>query len=229
MAACFQLPQVWLARRATIRPSLIRCGVRIKPSAATLRRSSTPSATVLKPAPASKRGGASLRAGSVLMARVYTRRTERRNPAPWTPPPHAQLRRADVGRLSSSPPAGGSCSVAYVTPRQLRHTCATLLLNAGAPPAIVQAILGHKHIDTTMNYARLYDSTVATDYFGAMDEIEARMELAEAGADRPISGGQLLALVDTLREGTLNHSQQQTVLQLRAGILAFVAQEPELA
>ena len=112
-----------------------------------------------------------------------------------------------------------------VTPHQLRHTCATLLLNAGAPAAIVQAILGHKHIDTTMNYARLYDSTVATDYFGAMSEIEARMELAETGNGQTISGGQLLALVDTLRTGTLNDRQKQTVLELHAGILAFVGQD----
>ncbi len=87
----------------------------------------------------------------------------------------------------------------------------------------MQAIQGRKHIDTTMNYARLYDSTVATDYFGAMSEIEARMSLADAGDGRPVSGGQLLALVDTLRTGTLNDDQKQTVLQLRTGILAFVA------
>jgi len=28
----------------------------------------------------------------------------------------------------------------------------------------VQALLGHKHVDTTMRYARVYDSTVAADY-----------------------------------------------------------------
>jgi integrase len=117
---------------------------------------------------------------------------------------------------------GERCGV-RITPHQLRHTCATLLLNAGAPPAIVQAILGHRHIDTTMRYARLYDSTVATDYFGAMSEIEARMELAERGNGRPISGGQLLALVDTLRTGTLNDDQKQTVLALRTGILTLLA------
>jgi len=48
----------------------------------------------------------------------------------------------------------------YVTPHMLRHSCATLLLNAGAPILTVQAILGHKHINTTLGYARLYDGTV---------------------------------------------------------------------
>ena len=51
-----------------------------------------------------------------------------------------------------------------VTPHQLRHSCATLLLNAGAPILTVQTVLGHKHIDTTLGYARLYDGTVAADY-----------------------------------------------------------------
>ena len=137
---------------------------------------------------------------------------------------HSALKASYCGRRLRT--YGERCGV-KVTPHQLRHTCATLLLNAGAPPAIVQAILGHKHIDTTMNYARLYDSTVATDYFGAMTEIEARMELAESGNGRPVSGGQLLALVDTLRTGSLNDDQKQTVLALRSGILAFVAHEAD--
>jgi integrase/recombinase XerD len=49
-----------------------------------------------------------------------------------------------------------------VSPHQLRHSCATLLLNAGAPVLAVQAVLGHKQIDTTLGYARLYDGTVAS-------------------------------------------------------------------
>jgi hypothetical protein len=28
----------------------------------------------------------------------------------------------------------------------------------------VQAILGHKYVDTTLRYARSYDATVASDY-----------------------------------------------------------------
>jgi integrase len=65
------------------------------------------------------------------------------------------------------------------TPHQLRHTCATLLLNAGAPVLTVQAILGHQHIDTTMQYARLYDGTIAADYFRAMRKVEGQLEMAK--------------------------------------------------
>jgi site-specific recombinase XerD len=117
----------------------------------------------------------------------------------------------------------------HVTPHQLRHTAATLLLNAGAPILTVQTTMGHKHIDTTLKYARLYDGTVATDYYRAMDQVEARMELAESTGDAPPTGGQLLALVDALHDGTLNQAQRETVHTLRLGILALAEQECKAA
>jgi site-specific recombinase XerD len=112
------------------------------------------------------------------------------------------------------------CSV-DVKPHQLRHTCATILLNAGAPILTVQTILGHKYVDTTLRYARLYDGTVAADYYRAMDEIERRLMLQEE-TNRPAPHiGQLLALVDSLQAGTLNDAQQEKVQMLRAGLLAL--------
>jgi integrase/recombinase XerD len=114
----------------------------------------------------------------------------------------------------------------HVTPHQLRHSCATLLLNAGAPVLTVQAVLGHKHIDTTLGYARLYDGTVAADYYRAMDQVEARMALAEGAEDAPPTSGQLLALVDALHDGTLNEDQRETVHALRLGILALAELTP---
>jgi len=116
----------------------------------------------------------------------------------------------------------------HVTPHHLRHTAATLLLNAGAPILTVQTVLGHKHIDTTLGYARLYDGTVAADYYRAMGQVEARMELAQSTNDGPPTGGQLLALVDALRDGTLNEDQRETVHALRLGILALAEQECEV-
>ncbi len=64
-----------------------------------------------------------------------------------------------------------------ITAHQLRHSCATLLLNAGAPVTTVQAILGHKRLDTTMQYARLYDGTVAEHYYQAMQQVEGFLDL----------------------------------------------------
>jgi site-specific recombinase XerD len=106
------------------------------------------------------------------------------------------------------------------TPHRLRHSFATLLLNAGAPVLTVQALLGHKHVDTTLTYARLYDGTVAADYYRAMAEVETRFDDGNNESTPPDSG-QLLALVDALHTGTLNDSQRETVQALRAGILAL--------
>jgi len=110
------------------------------------------------------------------------------------------------------------------TPHQLRHSCATLLLNAGAPVLTVRAILGHQHIDTTLGYARLYDGTVAADYYRAMRQIERRMSLPEDAPAQPPSPGELLALVDALRTGTLNEQQTEIVGALRSGIAALAEQ-----
>ena len=58
---------------------------------------------------------------------------------------------------------GRQCGI-HVTPHQLRHTCATMLLNAGMSILGVQKILGHKYVETTLRYARAYDGTVVRDF-----------------------------------------------------------------
>ena len=63
---------------------------------------------------------------------------------------------------------GRRCGV-VVTPHQLRHSYATLMLNAGVPVEALQELLGHRNIETTLQYTRLYDSTVATDYGNKYD------------------------------------------------------------
>jgi integrase len=115
---------------------------------------------------------------------------------------------------------GRRCGV-IVIPHQLRHSCATLLLNAGAPILAVKTILGHKQIDTTMGYARLYDGTLATNYYRAMAEIESRFGSQDASSGLTPNLGQMLALLDVLRSGTLNETQKEAVQTLRSGILAL--------
>lgn len=119
---------------------------------------------------------------------------------------------------------GKRCGVT-VKPHQLRHSCATLLLNAGAPVLTVQTLLGHKWVDTTLGYARLYDGTVAADYYEAISGVEKRLALPEDRLSRPASIGQLLAMVDAIRQGTLNESKAKQVQQLRAGLMALVELE----
>ncbi|MCB9005753.1 MAG: site-specific integrase, partial [Ardenticatenaceae bacterium] len=114
-----------------------------------------------------------------------------------------------------------------IRPHQLRHSCATLLLNAGAPLLTVQALLGHKHLDTTLIYARLYDGTVAADYYRAMTTIELRLQLTETATPPALNPAQLVALVDALGNGTLNDNQRELVHALRASLLALAEQGGE--
>jgi integrase len=69
---------------------------------------------------------------------------------------------------------GKKCCV-QATPHQLRHTCGTMLLNAGMSIFGVQILLGHKYVDTTLRYARTYDATVAKDYHQAIKVLEQSM------------------------------------------------------
>jgi hypothetical protein len=89
-------------------------------------------------------------------------------------------------------------------------------------------LLGHKHVDTTLGYARLYDGTVAADYYAAMVSVEKRLALPEDRQVEPASTGQLLALVDSLRAGTLNPTQLEAVRALRTGLMALAEQEKAL-
>jgi site-specific recombinase XerD len=108
-----------------------------------------------------------------------------------------------------------------VTPHQLRHSCATLLLNAGAPVLSVQSLLGHEQLDTTLGYARLYDGTIAADYFRAMEQVEGLFDLREKRRVlfTPV---EMVALLDSLSRGTLNEGQRETLHSIRQGILALV-------
>ena len=112
---------------------------------------------------------------------------------------------------------GLRCGV-KASPHQLRHSCATLLLNAGAPVLSVQMILGHKQIDTTLGYARLYDGTLAADYYSAMNKVERQLTLPEDNAKEPPRIGELIALADALRNGSLNPAQTEIVRALREGL-----------
>jgi hypothetical protein len=83
----------------------------------------------------------------------------------------------------------------------------------------------HQQIDTTLGYARLYDGTVAADYYGAMAQVERDLHLEDLLVPVTLGSGHLLALLDSLASGTLNESQRATVQTLRAAILARAEQE----
>jgi hypothetical protein len=91
-------------------------------------------------------------------------------------------------------------------------------VNAGAPVLTVQALLGHKFVDTTLGYARLYDGTIAADYYRAMAQVEKQLDL-QPGAEAPTTPGHLLAMMDALQEGMLTPHQKEILHRLRQAIL----------
>ena len=88
----------------------------------------------------------------------------------------------------------------------------------------MQTLLGHKWVDTTLGYARLYDGTVANDYYQAMSSIEKQLSLPEGRLSQSVGIGQLLAMVDAIRQGTLNESQSDLIQRLRAGLMTLADQ-----
>ena len=119
------------------------------------------------------------------------------------------------------------CGV-LVTPHQLRHSCATLLLNCGAPVTTVQAILGHKYIDTTLGYARLYDGTIAADYYRAMVEVERRVSFVDMPPETVPDYSELVVMLDALRQGTLNEDQLNLTQAIRDGLMALARKEQNM-
>ena len=59
-----------------------------------------------------------------------------------------------------------------VSPHILRHTFATRLLNQGIPIHSLRKLLGHKRLDTTQVYARVYDETLYQQFQDAMSRLE---------------------------------------------------------
>ena len=99
-----------------------------------------------------------------------------------------------------------------VTPHMLRHTFATQLINAGAKITTIQAILGHKRLNTTMTYANVHDNTVAAEYYRAMALIEGEPQPVAPEQDNIETVYQLL---DQLVDRGLTAEQRQLLEQIR--------------
>jgi site-specific recombinase XerD len=66
--------------------------------------------------------------------------------------------------------AGRRAGLGRISPHALRHACATHLLRGGADVRHVQAILGHRSIDTTARYTRV----LAADLRAVIDRAHPR-------------------------------------------------------
>lgn len=66
----------------------------------------------------------------------------------------------------------GQVAQVAVSPHRLRHTLATQLVNQGMPLPAVGKLLGHRSLDTTQHYARLFEQTVKEQFEAAIAHIE---------------------------------------------------------
>ena len=66
----------------------------------------------------------------------------------------------------------GKAAGVQVSPHRLRHTLATQLVNQGMPLPSVAKLLGHRSLNTTQHYARLFEQTVKEQFVAAIAFIE---------------------------------------------------------
>src|SRR5262247_1611480 len=69
--------------------------------------------------------------------------------------------------------AARAAGLPHLHPHQLRHTIATQAVNRGMSLEAIAAMLGHKHLDQALRYAKIANRTVADEYFAVTDKIEA--------------------------------------------------------
>ena len=100
---------------------------------------------------------------------------------------------------------GEAAGVTGVTPHRLRHTLATHLLNIGMDITQIQKLLGHQHLDTTMIYARVLDTTLEAQYRRAMAVIERQQPPLSA---TPVAVDWPVASQDTLSQPAATHDNQ---------------------
>lgn len=68
----------------------------------------------------------------------------------------------------------GVTGIAGGHPHALRHTFGTALAEAGADLAVMQALLGHAHVDTTARYIHLAPAHVKAEFDAARDRIRSQ-------------------------------------------------------
>ncbi|MGC8635219.1 MAG: tyrosine-type recombinase/integrase [Candidatus Limnocylindrales bacterium] len=59
-------------------------------------------------------------------------------------------------------------------PHALRHTFGTVLAEAGVDLLVIQALLGHAHVDTTARYVHLAPTYVKAEFDAARQRLRAR-------------------------------------------------------
>lgn len=100
---------------------------------------------------------------------------------------------------------GDAAGVSGVTPHRLRHTLATHLLNVGMDVTQIQKLLGHQHLDTTMIYARVSDTTLEAQFRRVMAEIECQQPPL---SNTPVAVDWPIGAEEALRQPVATHDNR---------------------
>jgi site-specific recombinase XerD len=92
---------------------------------------------------------------------------------PWliTRPNGTPLDRHTVTRHLNR--AAAAAGLPHIHPHQLRHTLATQAVNRGMSIEAIAAMLGHRHLDQALRYAKIANRTVADEYFAVTEKVES--------------------------------------------------------
>jgi len=94
---------------------------------------------------------------------------------PQTEHDHLWIDKAEpltAGRVRYCVQRWGQTAQVTVSPHRLRHTLATQLVNQGMPLPSLAKLLGHRSLNTTQHYARLFEQTVKVQFESAFAQIE---------------------------------------------------------
>jgi site-specific recombinase XerD len=69
----------------------------------------------------------------------------------------------------------GAAGLDRVRLQDLRHSCASTIVNAGGSLPVISAILGHKNVATTARYAHLSNSLVGDAADSALASVAAAL------------------------------------------------------
>lgn len=124
--------------------------------------------------------------------------------------------RARMDEIQSELPHGTTAQS-----HQLRHSCATSLLNHGMNIIALKELLGHKDIRMTLNYAKVAPDHIRREYESAVEKMREQIVAVPTGrvrkdddADTEVMLSDLISALQKANQGRGN-KQQNTIRTLR--------------
>ena len=128
--------------------------------------------------------------------------------------------RARMDEIQTSLPSGTTAQS-----HQLRHSCATTLLNHGMNLVALKELLGHKDIRMTLNYAKVAPENIRREYEAAVEKMRAQVKTDPIGTPREIQTESIETLISDLiliiqKNSELKDNKTQNMIRTLRRLLA---------